>query len=105
MIKLKDMKTLGSFLDEQAQDPDWAGGYEAVKVEVAMGIAIAKAREARHLTQRDLAAITGIKQPQLARIERGQAPKLATLVKIAAALNAAVSISPEGQTELHTRAA
>jgi transcriptional regulator with XRE-family HTH domain len=49
---------------------------------------IARLREDRCLTQRDLAKITGIKQPQIARIEKGQMPTLETLWRLAEVLDA-----------------
>ena len=48
--------------------------------------ALIEARKNRGLTQNDLEKLTGIKQSQIARLERGNAnPQLATLVKVLAA--------------------
>lgn len=41
-------------------------------VDPTTGLSLKKAREAMHLTQRDLAEHTGISQPTIARIESGQ---------------------------------
>ena len=105
MSSVKEMKTFSSYLEEKLREPEWAAGFVQAKTELAVGIAIARAREARHLTQRELATKTGIKQPQLARIERGQAPNITTIAKIAAALDAAFTINPDGQTMFTMRSA
>jgi transcriptional regulator with XRE-family HTH domain len=54
-------------------------------------------RKMRGLSQRELAAHVGVKQPVIARIESGQAPnlELRTLAKIAFALGARVKIGFE----------
>ena len=97
MSDLNSTKSFGEYLAGKMQDPEWAEGFAQAKAEMAVGIAIARAREARKLTQRALAVKTGIKQPQLARIERGQAPNVATLARIASALGASFTINPDGQ--------
>ncbi len=79
-------------------DPDYAEAYEEFGKELNLAISLAEARESRHMTQRELAELSGIKQPMLARIERGQMPNLVTIAKIAAALNAAFTINPDGRT-------
>lgn len=60
----------------------------------AWELVLTEMREARGLTQRELSEKTGIKQPMLARIERGQMPTLPTLGRIAQALSARVVILP-----------
>lgn len=48
---------------------------------------VARRREI-HMTQRELAEIVGVKQPSIARFERGETtPRFDTLVKIVYALN------------------
>jgi transcriptional regulator with XRE-family HTH domain len=44
--------------------------------------------------------ITGIKQPQIARIEKGQMPTLGTLWRLAEALDAEVVIGPRQSVEI-----
>ncbi|MBU2602841.1 MAG: helix-turn-helix domain-containing protein [Actinobacteria bacterium] len=49
-------------------------------------------REKRHLTQQKLAELTGIRRPNIARIERGvHAASLETLERLAAALDTTVA--------------
>ncbi|HUT76722.1 MAG TPA: helix-turn-helix transcriptional regulator [Polyangia bacterium] len=53
----------------------------------AIGFGIRAAREARSWTQADLARATGIRRPNIARLERGSAlPNLATLHRVACGL-------------------
>jgi DNA-binding XRE family transcriptional regulator len=53
----------------------------------AIGFGIRAAREARGWTQSDLARATGIRRPNVARLERGSAlPNLATLHRVACGL-------------------
>jgi transcriptional regulator with XRE-family HTH domain len=53
----------------------------------AVGIRIKEAREAKHLTQEQLAEIVGLSTTHISVIERGvKAPKLETFIEIANAL-------------------
>ncbi|MDR3706708.1 MAG: helix-turn-helix transcriptional regulator [Capsulimonadaceae bacterium] len=70
--------------------------------ETELATSLVRAREIRRVTQAQLAAATGIKQPVIARVERGQTPAVATLRKLAAALNARVTIEPDGRTTFTT---
>ena len=66
-----------------------------------MALMIVRLREERGWSQRDLAKKTGIKQPQIARLEKGgQMPTIETLWKLADALNAKVVIGPEQSVEI-----
>lgn len=57
----------------------------------AIGRRIREAREDRGWTQQDLADRTGIRRPNVARLERGSGlPNLATLLKVAAGLEIAL---------------
>jgi ribosome-binding protein aMBF1 (putative translation factor) len=54
---------------------------------------LAAAREARQMTQRQLAKATGIHQSEISRIERGQiSPTLETLTRLVAALGVRLAI-------------
>lgn len=55
--------------------------------------ALIQAREEKGLTQRELEAISGIKQPQIARMERGDAnPQINTVLKVLAAMGKTLAI-------------
>lgn len=57
---------------------------------------IIKRRIELGLSQRDLAALTGIKQPAIARLETlGCIPKLDTLIKILKALGIKIDLIPD----------
>ena len=57
---------------------------------------IIKRRIELGLSQRDLAALTGIKQPAIARFETlGSIPKLDTLIKILKALGIKIDLIPD----------
>jgi transcriptional regulator with XRE-family HTH domain len=57
---------------------------------------IIKRRIELGLSQRDLAALTGIKQPAIARLETlGSIPRLDTLIKILKALGIKIDLVPD----------
>ena len=61
---------------------------------VMVGNAVAAARARKGLSQKELAAITGIDQSDISRIERGIAnPSIGTLNRIAEALDAKLIVS------------
>ena len=78
-----------------AASPTFADELARAREGTRLGLALTEMREERGLTQRDVSERTGIKQPMLARIERGQMPTLPTLRRITQALNARVIIAPD----------
>jgi DNA-binding XRE family transcriptional regulator len=100
MSHISDPKVWSDFVSKQMQNPEFAAAYSAARAEFNLGLALARAREERRFTQRELAERSGVKQPMIARIEKGQMPNVWTLAKIAMALNAAVTITPDGQTAI-----
>ena len=62
---------------------------------VALITALVEARKERGLSQRDLEAISGVKQPQIARMESGDTnPQLDTVLKVLAAMGKTLAIVP-----------
>ena len=62
---------------------------------VSVITALVQARKERGLSQRDLEAISGVKQPQIARMERGDSnPQLDTLLKVLAAMGKTLAVVP-----------
>ena len=54
---------------------------------VALITALIEAREEQGISQRELEAMSGVKQPQIARMERGDSnPQLSTIIKVLAPL-------------------
>ncbi len=62
---------------------------------VALITSLVQARKEQGLSQRDLEAISGVKQPQIARLERGNAnPQLDTMLKVLAAMGKTLAVVP-----------
>ena len=62
---------------------------------VALISAMIQARQEMGLSQRDLEALSGVKQPQIARMEKGDAnPQLDTMLKVLAAMGKTLQIVP-----------
>jgi DNA-binding XRE family transcriptional regulator len=96
------VKAHRQYIDEQIKrDPRFAKDLEEAKIQVRIAVMIARLREERGLSQRDLAKIVGIKQPQIARLEKGDhLPTLETLLRLADALSARVIIGPKQHLEI-----
>ena len=61
----------------------------------ALITALIHARQEQGLSQRQLEEISGVKQPQIARMEKGNAnPQLDTLLKVLAAMGKTLAIVP-----------
>ena len=77
------------FTDEEIAQSD---------MRVALITALVEARQKQGISQRQLEALSGIKQPQIARIEKGQGnPQLDTLLKVLAPLGKTLAIVPIGK--------
>lgn len=62
---------------------------------VAVISALVEARNEKGLSQRELEELTGIKQPQLARLEAGKGnPTLTTLIKLLVPLGKKLAVVP-----------
>ncbi len=61
----------------------------------ALITALVEARKEQGLSQRQLEELSGVKQPQIARMEKGEAnPQLDTLLKVLAAMGKTLAIVP-----------
>lgn len=89
------MRSFNEYLKESLKDEKFAETYKEIKAETDLAIALTQRREELNLTQQQLAEMTGIKQPMLARIEKGQIPNPVTLQKIAKALQVGVVFTGE----------
>jgi transcriptional regulator with XRE-family HTH domain len=90
------MTSFRDFLKEQLRDNEFAGEYDEISIQLDLSLALTKRREELGLTQQALAKSTGIKQPMIARIERGQIPKAATLQRLARALQVRIVFTGDG---------
>jgi len=90
------MQTLEDFIrEETAASPTFAVQLNEAEAAVDLALALGRIRKHRKLTQRALADRTGIKQPQIARIERGShVPSVTTLARLADALGMSIRIGP-----------
>lgn len=91
------MKALRRYVDEQIKkSPNFANELEEADAEVRLAIELARVREQRGLTQRQLAVRAGMKQPQVARLEQGGVlPNMSTLLRVLQVLGARLEIGPD----------
>ena len=84
---MKEPVTFDAYLDEKLKNPEFKKEWDALEPEFQIIRAIIEGREARHMTQADLAAATGINQANIRRLENATAnPSLRTLKRLAAGL-------------------
>ena len=68
-------------------------------IKVALLNEIINARQANGLTQKELETVSGVKQPVIARLERGSTdPQLSTLIRVLAPLGKTIAIVPIDQS-------
>lgn len=78
----------------RADSPERRRGYEKAGRAIRLAMEIRALRQARGLSQRDLAERVGTTQSAIARLEGGNvSPSLPTLDKIAEALDVELSVS------------
>ena len=88
---------LKEYKAEQMKNPAFAAAYEEIQPEMAIIRAIVEAREASHLTQKELSERTGIAQSDISKLESGNAnPSLRTLQRLAAGLGLKLHLTFEG---------
>jgi DNA-binding XRE family transcriptional regulator len=67
-------------------------------IKIALLDEIIKARQSRGMTQKELEAVSGVKQPVIARLEYGNTdPQLSTIIRILAPLGKTLAIVPLNQ--------
>ena len=78
---------LKEYKAEQMKNPAFAAAYEEIQPEMAIIRAIVEAREASHLTQKELSERTGIAQAEISKLENGSRnPSIKLLQRLAAGL-------------------
>ena len=89
------MKTHREYIAEQIKkSPTFAKALAEAERDVAIAVELAKLRERRGLSQTALAKLTGIKQPQIARLESGaHLPALGTLKKLLGVLGGKLELT------------
>ena len=81
---MNDMKTLDMYLNEQLKDEAFRKEWEENQPEMDIIRAMADARIAQNLTQKELAERTGINQADISKLENGtRNPSLKLLKRLA----------------------
>lgn len=87
------MNDFRKYLEKQMQDPEFREEYDALQPEYDAVRAVISARLACHMTQKELADKSGLRQSNISRIESGSAsPTVDTLARIAAGLGKQLKI-------------
>lgn len=87
------MSEFREFVAQQLQEPDFKAEYDALEDEYIIIQAMIDARKKSGLTQKELAARTGIAQADISRLENGNAnPSLRTLRRLAAGMGMKVKL-------------
>ncbi len=85
---------LQEYKSKAMQDPEFVKEYEAVQPEMEIIRAIVEARNASHLTQKELAERTGIAQTEISRLENGtRNPSIKLLQRLAEGMDMTLTIS------------
>lgn len=89
-------KEINSFADYMADETRISPAErEKIKFEVSLIGKMIEAREAKGISQRELAELSGVKQPAIARIESMKTtPQIDTLLKVLAPLGYTLGIVP-----------
>ena len=67
----------------------------ASNLRVGLMVELTKARNKRGFSQKKLEELSGVKQPVIARLERGETnPQLSTIIKVLAPLGKTIAIVP-----------
>ena len=87
-MKLSGMKTREELLAEQLRDdPEFRAEWERTALARAVAVTLVRHRADHGMSQRDVAEVLAMKQPQVARLERGEVnPSMEMLMRISAGL-------------------
>lgn len=81
------MLSLNDTISRKMQEPAFAAEWDTLEPEDQIVRAIIEGREENHLTQDQLAKVTGIHQTNISKLESGAAnPSLRTLKRLAAGM-------------------
>lgn len=109
-MKLTDLKTSDEILAEDlANDPAFRAEWERTALARAVAVALVSYRAQHDLSQRQLASALDMRQPQVARLERGDVnPGIEMLMRISGMLGIefTIDVRPAGkQARLVTKQA
>jgi transcriptional regulator with XRE-family HTH domain len=99
------MKTHRQYIHEQIKkEPKFAEALAKAEQEVGIAVELARLRERRGLSQTELAKLTGMKQPQIARLESGaHFPAFPTLQKLLGVLGGKLELTADACRLVPTR--
>lgn len=87
------MTDFKDYVLEKLKDPEIKAEYDKMEPEYLIIQALIEARKISGLTQKELSKLAGIAQPDISRIENGNAnPSIKTLQKLAAAMDKKLKI-------------
>ena len=87
------MTDFKDYVLEKLKDPEIKAEYDKMEPEYSIIQALIETRKISGLTQKELSKLTGIAQPDISRIENGNAnPSIKTLQKLAAAMDKKLKI-------------
>jgi ribosome-binding protein aMBF1 (putative translation factor) len=93
MVKLSELRTADEIRDQDMHDLDYRREHERTRIANDVAIKVIDYRVRHGLSQSQLAAMLGMRQPHVARLEAGDhEPSVATLSRLADALNLDFSI-------------
>ena len=85
-MKLSDMKSLDRSIDEQRNDSEFRAEWDRTAFARDVANLVVRYRTERGLSQRELAAVVGLAQPQIARLEKAEhQPSFETLARLSRA--------------------
>lgn len=90
---MNKVKTFSDYMNDESRVS--AAEREQIQFELELIGKVIEARKEKGLSQRDLAELSGVKQPAIARLESMQStPKIDTLIRILNPLGYTLSIVP-----------
>jgi len=90
---MKQVKNFSEYMNDETRVSP--AEREKINFEIELIGKMIEARERKGLSQRDLAELSGVKQPAIARLESMKStPQIDTLLKILAPLGYTLSITP-----------
>ena len=90
---MKPVKTFSDYVNDESRVS--VVEREQINFEIQLIEKVIEARREKGLSQRELAELSGVKQPAIARLESMQAtPKIDTLIKILLPLGYTLSVVP-----------
>ena len=98
-MKSKNISPIGDDWNELRKALLSTDERNATDIKIALLDEIIAARKAEGFSQKELESVSGVKQPVIARLERGTTdPQLSTIIKVLAPLGKTLAIVPLNQS-------